>query len=376
MDARERRLRLAAALTTAGLGRAAWRAYLDAARTDPEAEAHALDPTLRHAAERALLRADRKRLAAIEAWLVDPAHHLIDWADPDYPPLLRAAPDPPALLYVAGDPALLWRPQLAIVGSRQASRDGERTARDFARTLAETGFTITSGLALGIDGAAHLGALDATAATIAVLATGLDQIYPRRHLALAERIRGQGALVSESPLGTPARPERFPQRNRIIAGLSLGVLVVEAGIHSGSLTTARLAAEAGREVYAIPGSIHHPLARGCHRLIRDGAKLVESAQDVLDELGPLWASLRARLPAAPAGAPKAMEAQAMPPPTDRVQRSVLEALGYTPLGLDELVERSGLALAQVHAALLDLELDGRIEALPGARYRRLGPSER
>jgi DNA processing protein len=220
-------------------------------------------------------------------WLGAPQHHLLVWSDPDYPPLLREIPDPPVMLYVMGDRRVLARPQLAIVGSRNPTPVGRENARAFAKSLAEAGLVITSGMALGIDGAAHRGALEAGGQTIAVAGTGLDRVYPPRHRDLAHDIARHGALVSEFPLGTPPRPENFPVRNRLISGLSLGTLVVEAALQSRALITARLATEQGREVLAIPGSIHSPQSRGCHALIRQGAKLVETARDILEELGPL-----------------------------------------------------------------------------------------
>ncbi|MHB8744379.1 MAG: DNA-processing protein DprA [Sulfuricaulis sp.] len=229
-------------------------------------------------------------------WLAEPRHHLIVWSDPDYPSLLREIPDPPAMLYVLGDRCLLARPQLAIVGSRNPTPMGRDNARAFAANLAGAGLVITSGLALGVDGAAHRGALEAGGKTIALAGTGLDRVYPSAHRDLAHDISRHGALVSEFPLATPPRPENFPRRNRLISGLSLGTLVVEAALQSGSLITARLASEQGREVFAIPGSIHSPQSRGCHALIRQGAKLVETAQDVLEELGPLVSVVRRAAP--------------------------------------------------------------------------------
>lgn len=220
-------------------------------------------------------------------WLGEPQHYLLVWPDLDYPPLLREIPDPPVMLYVMGNRRVLSRPQLAIVGSRHPTPMGGENARAFAKSLAGAGLVITSGLALGIDGAAHRGAVEAGGKTIAVVGTGLDRVYPPRHRDLAHDIIRHGALVSEFPLGTPPKPENFPARNRLISGLSLGTLVVEAALQSGSLITARLATEQGREVFAIPGSIHSPQSRGCHALIRQGAKLVETAQDILEELGPL-----------------------------------------------------------------------------------------
>ncbi|WP_287029251.1 MULTISPECIES: DNA-processing protein DprA [Pseudomonas] len=292
----------------------------------------------------------RERAAAALAWLEQPNHHLLMWDDPRYPALLAELPDAPPLLFVAGDVNLLERPQLAIVGSRRASRPGLDTAQSFARSLARGGFVITSGLALGIDGAAHLGALEAGGATVAVLGTGLQCIYPQRHKALAERIaREGGALVSELPLDSPPQASNFPRRNRIISGLSVGVLVVEASPSSGSLITARLAAEQGREVYAIPGSIHHPGARGCHQLIRDGALLVESVEHILEALRG-WQVVS---PTASVGEP--------PAPT----HPLLELLFAAPYSSEALAEASGWPLPKVLAALTDLELDGRVASEAG-----------
>jgi DNA processing protein len=260
-----------------------------------------------------------------------------------------------------GDAALLCAPQLAIVGSRNPSHSGCDNARAFSELLTRAGLVVTSGLALGIDACAHAAALDAGGQTIAVAATGLDRVYPSAHRELAHRIAAQGALVSEFALGTPPRREHFPRRNRLISGRSLGVLVVEAALQSGSLITARLAAEQGREVFAIPGSIHSPLARGCHALIRQGAKLVETAQDVLEELGAL-----AGFVAAPPGA------NATPPgaPSDPAQQELLELIGYDPVEMDTLIARSGLTPGRVSSMLLLMELRGLIEARPGGRYQR------
>ncbi len=241
----------------------------------------------REAIEAILSGPDETALKPELDWLGEPQHYLLVWSDPDYPPLLRKIPDPPVMLYVMGDRKLLSRPQLAIVGSRNPTPMGRENARAFAKNLADAGLIITSGMALGIDGAAHRGALEAGGQTIAVAGTGLDRVYPSRHRDLAHDIVRHGALVSEFPLGTPPKPENFPVRNRLISGLSLGTLVVEAALQSGSLITARLATDQGREVFAIPGSIHSPQSRGCHALIRQGVKLVETAQDILEELGPL-----------------------------------------------------------------------------------------
>lgn len=298
------------------------------------------------------------------AWLhADAAHQLLLLGDEDYPePLLQTA-DPPLLLYLHGRRELLRGPMLAIVGSRDPTVQGRDNARSFARQLSEAGLTIVSGLALGIDGAAHEGALDGRGGTIAVLGTGVDEIYPRRHQELAERVVAEGLLVSEYPLGTPALPPNFPRRNRIIAGLSQGCLVVEAAVQSGSLITARLASEAGREVFAIPGSIHSPLSRGCHALIRQGAKLVESPVDVLDELPRALEDL----------APMTTTPAAYVPASSglgREQKRLLELIGYDPITLDELQARSGQGAGDLSAWLLELELAGLVARLAGQQFQR------
>lgn len=302
------------------------------------------------------------------AWLDAPDRHLIVATSEDFPSLLHDASNPPAALFVAGDPACLWSAQIAIVGARSATVGGLANARAFARTFAQAGNTVTSGLAEGVDGAAHEGALEGGGKTIAVLGTGPDLVYPRKHGDLAQRIVAAGALVSEFPPGTPGKPENFPRRNRLIAGLSLGTLVVEAGLNSGSLITARLAAEIGREVFALPGSIHSPLARGCHKLIRDGAKLVETAEEVLEELrgvgGLLAEGLRRRLDAPTVSAPLPETAV-----RDPEYQRLLAALDAEPAALDELVERTGLTAAALSSMLLVLELDGAVSAENG-RYGR------
>lgn len=317
---------------------------------------------------------DPRRLAA---WRALPGNRCIALRDDDYPPLLARISNPPPLLYVHGDPAVLWRAQVAVVGSRRASPGGLANAREFCLGLAGAGLAITSGLARGIDAAAHAAALEAGAPTVAVCATGLDEVYPPRHGALAARIGLDGALVSEFPPGTPARAPHFPQRNRIIAGLALGILVVEAGLRSGSLITARLAGDFGREVYAIPGSIHHPLARGCHRLIRDGARLVEGVDEVLEGLGPLACSLGADIAARLVRAATA-SARPVPalPPADPARARVRAALGHDPLPVDALVLRSGLTAATVSSILSLLEIDGEVAVHPGGRYAILAPSDR
>ncbi|MCB1576726.1 MAG: DNA-processing protein DprA, partial [Xanthomonadales bacterium] len=297
--------------------------------------------------------------------------------DPDYPSLLREIPGAPAALFVDGDPTLLWMPQVAIVGSRSASEHGLALCRRFARALASAGFTVTSGMADGIDGAAHQAALDADARTVAVLGTGPDLVYPRKHRALAARIAASGALVSEFPPGTAAKPEHFPRRNRIISGLALGTLVVEAGLRSGSLITARCASEQGREVFAIPGSINNPLARGCHQLIRDGARLTESAEEIIAELSALAASLgdrlRARLGSAPGSAADTGAAVESTPTGSRDPDYVrlLEALGHDESSLDELAARTGLAVSALSSMLLVLELEGDVRPGRGGKYTRI-----
>ena len=314
---------------------------------------------------------DEARLAADLAWLAGPGHRLLRCTEADFPPLLEAIPQPPAALFVAGDASLLLHPQVAVVGSRSASPAGLAHARGFARALALAGFVVTSGMAEGIDGAAHEAALDADAATIAVVGTGADRVYPRKHQALAQRIVAQGALVSEFPPGTAARADHFPRRNRIISGLSLGTVVVEADLKSGSLITARLAGEQGREVFALPGSIANPLARGCHRLIRDGARLVEDPAEVSEALRPaaraLGVELAARLDRADVPSPSRDDGRRDDPDYLRL----FAALGHDPATLDELVERSGLAAAVLSSMLLMLELEGRVAGLPGNRYQCL-----
>jgi DNA processing protein len=297
--------------------------------------------------------------AATLAWLqqVDAAapRSVIPLDDARYPAALLNTPDPPLMLYAQGRVELLQADSIAIVGSRHPTAQGAANAAAFARDLSRAGLTIVSGMALGVDAAAHAGALDGAASTIAVVGTGLDRVYPRRHLALAHRIAQHGLIVSEYALGAPPLATHFPQRNRIIAGLSRGTLVVEAAVQSGSLITARLANEAGREVFAIPGSIHSPQARGCHVLLRQGAKLVETAQDVLEELRPTVAR------DAPAAAVES------PSDTD----PLLDALGFDPVTLDALAARTGLGAAALSARLLGLELDGLVARLPGQLFQRV-----
>ena len=299
------------------------------------------------------------------SWLAEaPDRHVLTLGDARFPPELLQMADRPLMLYVMGQLQVLHHPRrLAIVGSRNPTPQGEANARQFARALGQAGVCVVSGLALGVDGAAHEGALDADAPTIAVVGTGLDRVYPKRHLSLAHRIVVRGAIVSEYALGTPPLPANFPQRNRIIAGLSQGTLVVEAAVQSGSLITARLAAEQGRDVFAIPGSIHAPQSRGCHALIRQGAKLVESAQDILEEL---------RTTAAPACASAAAaSSKAASGPLSEPDH-LLDAMGFDPVSLDTLQARTGLDTAHLQARLLELELNGQVSRMPGGLLQRLG----
>jgi DNA processing protein len=300
------------------------------------------------------------------AWADQPGNSVLTLADVNYPKTLLDIPDPPLLLYVKGRLDLLTNISLAIVGSRNATVQGISNAEKFAEALSQAGLTIVSGMALGIDTAAHHGSMRAglhnssTGSTIAVIGTGADIVYPARNRTLAHQIANEGCVISEYPLGMPAIAANFPRRNRIISGLAQGVLVVEAAAHSGSLITARMALEQGREVFAIPGSIHSPLSKGCHQLIKQGAKLVESAQDILEELVG-YKSERS-----------SMQAVSLEDLVDPVQQKILTAMGYDPVGMDLLAERVGLDAAMLNAQMLQLEMEGLIEMLPGAIYRRLG----
>lgn len=295
-------------------------------------------------------------------WLAQTGHSLLTLDDPDYPPLLRELSDAPYLLFLSGSRELLGSTQLAIVGSRNPSPSGVQTTRDFAHTLAQTGFIITSGLAQGIDAAAHQGALSADGFTIAVAGTGIDRVYPKQHRELAHRIVDRGLLLSEFPLGTPPKRENFPLRNRLISGLAVGTLVVEAALRSGSLITARLAGEQGREVFAIPGSIHSPLSRGCHQLIRQGAKLVESAQDVIEELGSLTHFVLSN---------NTGKTDKKTNITDPEQITLLQHMGFDPVTVDMLVQRSGLTSDRICSMLSQLELSGDVANTHGGHYQRL-----
>ena len=301
-------------------------------------------------------------------WLEQPRNHLLKISDPAYPARLRQLPNPPSALFLHGDPDLLDLPQLAIVGSRNPSTGGRRNAHAFAAHLAGAGLVIGSGLATGIDAEAHRGALDAEGLSLAVTGTGLDRVYPAKNRALAHEIAMSGLLVSEFPTGTPPLPAHFPRRNRILAGLALGTLVVEAAQRSGSLITARLATEAGREVFAIPGSIHNPLARGCHALIRDGAKLVETAGHILEELAPLLGGFELSHSAVPEQAEQGTTER----PTDPQHRQLLDAMGFDPVTTDELVKRTGFPAAEVSSILLLLEMQGHVSSGPGGQFTQLG----
>lgn len=317
---------------------------------------------LPESAREALAKPDPAAIDRDLRWLEREGHSFVAIDDVRYPPQLRQTAGAPLGLFTVGDADLLPLPQLGIVGARSASSGGRETAETFAEALSRRGLVVTSGLALGIDAAAHRGALRGNGLTLAVCGNGLDRIYPARNQALAREIAAQGLLVSEFPPGTAPLPEHFPRRNRIISGLSLGVLVVEAAKESGSLITARIAAEQGREVFAIPGSIHNPLSRGSHALIRDGATLVECVEDILQPLAAL-------LPAT-ASAGSAAPVSAAPAPVDPLQRRVLEALGYEQRSSDELVAALGVPAAELAGALLALELDGRVVAGSGDRFSR------
>ena len=307
-----------------------------AARLHSDADAAAVDETLK--------------------WAEQDGHAILTLADAGYPQQLLEIPDPPALLYLRGRRELIAGACLAVVGSRNATPQGVANAEQFSRAFSGAGLTIVSGLALGIDAAAHRGGLEGAGSTIAVVGTGADLLYPPRNRALGERIAREGLILSEFALGTPPHGHNFPRRNRVIAGLARGCLVVEAALSSGSLITARLAVEQGRDVFAIPGSIHSPLAKGCHALIKQGAKLVESAQDLLEELG----MKPVELPAGKGGRA-----------ADDVTQGLLAHLGHDPSGIDALCARSGLTVNAVSAMLLQLELDGKVASLPGGLYQRI-----
>lgn len=353
-----------AVLRAPGIGPIRFAALLENSPTPADLLTVARCADLPPAARKGLNEPDWSGVDADLAWAVQPDRRILSLVSPDYPALLREISDPPPLLFVHGNHASLPGAQLAVVGSRNPTPGGRDTTTAFAEHLAREGLTITSGLALGIDAAAHLGALKAGGVTVAVMGTGPDRVYPARHRDLAHRIAAEGGvLVTEFPAGTPPQPENFPRRNRIISGLSLGTLVVEAAVRSGSLTTARHAVEQGREVFAIPGSIHNPLARGCHLLIRQGAKLVETAEDIVEELRFAGAQPHAVSPPLFAG-PETLSVE---------QLQLLDLMGFDEVSVDQLTNRSGLTAAAVSSMLLILELEGRVVSRAGGRYVRSEP---
>jgi len=330
-----------------------------------------------HNAAEAISKPDEKRIASDLHWLSDSNHHLLCWDNDDYPALLRRIQNPPAALFVDGDPGCLWQPQIAVIGSRNPTSGGLAHARDFAMSLARQGMTITSGLASGIDSAAHVAAMDAGAVTIAVNGTGLDKVYPTSSRAVAERIRSHGAMISELPLGSPPNRQHFPSRNRIISGLSLAVLVIEAGLNSGTLITARKAAEQGRDVFALPGSLHNPMVKGCHRLIREGARLVETTADIMQELGPMATELQSEITQQLdllATSDKQADKQPAGPRQslldDAEYKLVWDILEFDPKPMDIIIEQSGLKANVVSSMLLMMELKGMVKKHSSGRYLR------
>ena len=350
---------------TPGLGASTLRRLLSEFGLPDAVLARKRSELARFASPSALEALDSERVADMVAraieWASGPDRWIVTLADKTYPRALLEIPDPPPLLYAHGRVALLQQPAIAVVGSRNATAQGETNAGQFARALSNAGLTIVSGLALGIDAAAHRGGLAGASSTIAVLGTGIDIVYPSRNAQLAADISRQGLLLSEFALGTPAAAQNFPRRNRLISGLGRGCLVVEAALPSGSLITARAAAEQGRDVFAIPGSIHSPLSKGCHELIKTGAKLVECADDVLGEL---------------AGFRPSGYASTTQPNSGASHSGLLAVMGHDPVDVDSLCARAGLSAEQVAAELLRLELDGRVAALPGGLYQRLEKARR
>jgi DNA processing protein len=325
-----------------------------------------------------ILQPDESLIESDLAWLADPGHHLITWDSELYPALLRRIPSPPAALFVDGNPDVLWQPQIAVIGSRNPSGGGLEHARAFSAEFCRRGITITSGLASGIDSAAHDAALQSNGNTVAVTGTGLDIVYPSSSIGIAERIRHQGVMVSEFPLGTTPKRSHFPSRNRIISGLSLGVLVIEAGLNSGTLITARKAAEQGRDVFALPGSIHNPMVKGCHRLIREGARLVETVDDVLSELAPMAAELArelsSQIESSSSSGSGSIGQESGGSTTELLSdpeyRKLWKALEFDPRGVDELVVQSLLPARSVSSMLLMLELKGMVTSHSSGRYSR------
>ncbi len=362
---------------TPGVGNAAARRLLAAFGLPPQIFAQcqtALEQLVPPVQARALLEQPAGVAALLDAtcqWLErsqeDAPRRILTLADAGYPQALLNIEDPPPMLYVMGHLPATWPLAIAIVGSRNPTAQGVGNAREFGKAFAGAGLTVVSGLALGIDAAAHEGALAGAAAgslaTIAVIGTGLDRVYPPKHHELAHRIAARGLVVSEYPIGTPPLAQNFPKRNRLISALSQGTVVVEAAVQSGSLITARLAAEQGKDVFAIPGSIHSPQARGCHALIKQGAKLVETAQDVLEEL-PGYVSTASSRKTRARAEPATVE--------DETGDSLLQALGYDPVSIDALVARTGIAASALQARLLELELQGEVARLSGGLYQRVG----
>ena len=307
-------------------------------------------------------------------WLAESDHYLLTWDSDRYPALLRDTPSPPAALFVEGDPNILWQPQIAVIGSRNPTTGGRENALDFSSELSRQGLTITSGMASGIDSCAHTAALNAGGLTVAVTGTGLDRVYPASSRQLAQKIRQHGVLVSEFPPGTGAKRSHFPSRNRIISGLSLGVLVIEAGLNSGTLITARMAGNQGRDVFALPGSIHNPMSKGCHRLIRDGARLVENVAQIMEELAPLAGQLAGQL-RKELETPVEQNQLEFSEPDPQVEqdpdyRRLWSCLGFDPRPMDSIIDQSGLTARAVSAMLLMLELRGKAEAHPGGAWSR------
>ncbi len=353
-------------IETPGVGRESARRLL-AALGSPQATVAASIAVRREvvgpAAAEALAKPHESVELLLEAtlqWLADDSAEqpraVLTLGDPQYPHALLQTADPPLLLYLQGRIELLQAPSIAVVGSRNPTPQGVDNAKAFSAHLSQAGLTIVSGLALGVDGAAHEGGLSGPGSTVAIVGTGLDRVYPRRHLKLAHRIANEGLLVSEYSLGTPPLPPNFPLRNRIIAGLTRGTLVAEAALQSGSLITARLAVETGREVFAIPGSIHSPQSRGCHALIKQGAKLVETAQDILEDLQ--WGAAAAQSP--------------LIATTDAPSDPLLDALGFDPVSLDALIARTGWPASELNIKLLEMELEGQVSRLPGQLFQRVG----
>jgi DNA processing protein len=318
-----------------------------------------VDEKIAHALSQTIAIDIQRQIEITDLWLDQPNNHIVCLADAQYPKLLLEIPDPPILLYVKGQVELLGNPSIAIVGSRNATAQGISNAERFAESLSRGGLCVSSGLAAGIDAAAHTGGLRGKASTIAVIGTGADVVYPARNRELAHAIANGGCIVSEYPLGTSAIASNFPRRNRIISGLAKGVLVIEAAEKSGSLITSRLALEQGREVFAIPGSIHSPLAKGCHQLIKQGAKLVESAQDIFDEIGLQEVSFEKKI----AHIDKS---------TNEAATGILQIIGYDPVHIDVLQLRGNYSIADLSAHLFELELAGSIETLPGGMVQRVG----